>query len=94
MPYLLVRHIVEDYEKWKSLFDEHGATREAGGSRAAQVLRSDENPNEIVILMEWDSLERTREFARSENLREVMHEAGVQGVPDVYFLNEADRRSA
>ena len=94
MPYILVRHTVEDYAKWKLLFDEHGAVREAGGSRGAQVLRSDENPNDIVILMEWDSLERAREFAGSENLREVMQNAGVQGIPDVHFLNEAYRRSA
>jgi hypothetical protein len=34
MPYLLVRHKVEDYERWKPVFDhDHGATREQWGSK-------------------------------------------------------------
>jgi hypothetical protein len=33
MPYLLIRHKVKDYDKWKPVFDEHGSTRKANGSR-------------------------------------------------------------
>jgi hypothetical protein len=28
MPYYLVRHKVQDYAKWKPLFDQHGAIRQ------------------------------------------------------------------
>ena len=31
MPYVLIRHKVEVYAKWKIVFDEHGATRKATG---------------------------------------------------------------
>jgi hypothetical protein len=34
MPYLLVRHKVENYAKWKPLFDDHGGTRKASGSKS------------------------------------------------------------
>jgi hypothetical protein len=37
MPYLLISHKVEDYAKWKPVFDEHGATRKASGFQAAQT---------------------------------------------------------
>ena len=33
MTYLLVRHKDKDYTKWKTVFDEHSATREASGSK-------------------------------------------------------------
>jgi len=46
MTYLLVRHKVEDYAKWKPVFDEHGAARKAGGSKGARVFRFIDNPNE------------------------------------------------
>ncbi|CAG0952353.1 hypothetical protein METP3_00289 [Methanosarcinales archaeon] len=33
MTYLLVRHKDKDYTKWKTVFDEHSATRKASGSK-------------------------------------------------------------
>ena len=92
MPYLLVRHKVEDYARWRPIYDEHAATRKAGGasgSASGQVFRSAVNPNELVILLEWDDLEKARQFAQSEELRQTMQRAGVVDQPDVYFLNEA-----
>jgi hypothetical protein len=53
MPYLLVRHKVEDYERWKPVFDhDHGATREQWGSKGGWILRNAEDPDELVILLE------------------------------------------
>jgi hypothetical protein len=43
----------------------------------------------LVILLEWDDLEKARQFAQSEDLRQTMQRAGVLDQPDVYFLNEA-----
>ena len=89
MPYLLVRHRVEDYARWRPLYDEHGATRKASGSAGGRVFRSADNPNEVIILLEWDDLEKARQFAQSEDLRQAMQRAGVVDQPDLYFLNEA-----
>jgi heme-degrading monooxygenase HmoA len=94
MPYILIRHKVADYQRWKPAFDAHGATRKAGGSKGARLLRSAEDPNEIVILLEWESLEKAREFAQSDDLRKTMQRAGVVGKPDVYFLEELERPMA
>ena len=94
MPYLLIRHKVEDYAKWKPLFDEHGTTREAAGSRGGYVLRNTNDRNEIVILLEVDDIERCRQLVESEDLKETMQRSGVADTPDVYYLEEADRPSA
>ena len=91
MPYLLVRHRVEDVTRWKPIFDAHGATRQAAGSRGGQLWRSADDPNELVILFEWDDLERARQFAESDDLRETMQRAGVADQPDIYFLEEVER---
>jgi heme-degrading monooxygenase HmoA len=87
MPYLLVRHKVEDYERWKPVFDhDHGATRKRSGSKGGWILRNAFDPNELVILLEWDSLENAQRFANADDLREAMQRAGVADQPDVYFL--------
>jgi heme-degrading monooxygenase HmoA len=94
MPYLLVRHKVADYAKWKPVFDEHGATRQASGSKGGLVLRSADDPTEVILLLEWDDLEKARQFAGSADLREAMQRAGVSDHPDLYFLDQAERVTA
>ncbi len=92
MPYVLVQHSVEDYDKWKLVFDEQ-EIRQAGGSKGGFVFRNADDPNQITVLLEWDNMENARAFSGSDELRENMQRAGVTGQPDVYFLDEADRPS-
>jgi heme-degrading monooxygenase HmoA len=94
MPNLLVRHKVEDYKKWKPVFDAHGAARKTAGSKGGRLLRSAEDPNEITILLEWHTLQKARAFAQSDDLRNAMQRAGVVGKPDVHFLEELERPTA
>jgi heme-degrading monooxygenase HmoA len=94
MAYLIVHHTVEDYAAWKLVFDGHASSRKEHGSKGAQVLRSAQNPNEIVIITEWDNLHDARAFASSPGLREAMQNAGVVGRPEVLFLNEVERQPA
>jgi heme-degrading monooxygenase HmoA len=92
MPYLLVRHKVEDYERWKPVFDhDHGATREQRGSKGGRILRNADDPNELVILLEWDSFDNARQFANADELGEAMQRAGVADQPDVYVLEEIEQ---
>ena len=91
MPYLLIRHKVMDYEQWKSAFDAHCVTRQANGSRGGQLFRSADDPNELILLLEWDVMEKARQFAQSEDLRAVMQQAGVVERPTIYFLKDGEQ---
>jgi heme-degrading monooxygenase HmoA len=86
-----VQHTVEEYDTWKSQFDGNAASRQASGSRGGVVLRNADDANQVVVLLEWDSLENARAFAESDDLRQAMQRAGVVGRPRVTFLDEADR---
>ena len=93
MPYILIQHRVEDYAKWKPVFDEHGATRKAKGSKGGHLFRNADDPNELVILFEWDNMEKARQFVQSADLRQAMQRSGVSDQPDVYLLDELERVS-
>ena len=90
MAYLIIRHKVTDYATWKTAFDGHSAARAAGGSRGGQLYRNASNPNEMIAVFEWDSLDNARQFAQSDNLRETMQRAGVADIPDVYFVEKIE----
>jgi hypothetical protein len=89
---VLVKHTVADYGRWKTIFDADGANRQAAGSKGGQVFRSADDPNEVVMLFEWD-LEKARQFSQREELRAKMQEAGVLGPAEFYFLEEIEQLS-
>jgi hypothetical protein len=90
VPYVIVKYKVEDYARWKPIFDADGANRQAGGCKGGQLFRSADDPNEVVMLFEWD-LEKARQFNQSEESRAKMQEVGVLGPPDFYFLEEIEQ---
>jgi len=88
MTWVLVRHRVEDYGRWRPVFDRHVATLDQIGCRGGQVFRTADDPNEILVLLAWEDEERLRAFMTSPELREKMRESGVIGEPDIRLLDE------
>jgi len=96
MPYgLQVRLKVEDYAKWKSDFDREDtiAMRKAGGEKSYQIFRTIDDPNTLVLLFEWDSLDNLQKYSQSEELRGLMQRSGVADPGDGYFLEELEKGS-
>ena len=91
MAHMMVRHKVQDFDAWKVVFDEHGSTRRESGCKGGLLFRSAADPNEVVMLLEWDSATNAQAFLDSQDLGEAMKRSGVADQPDVYILNEADR---
>ncbi len=91
MSRFLVIHHVEDYNKWKPVFDEDSGPREAAGGQGGMLYRDANDPNNMVILWEWEDAQKAREFAQSPRLIEVMQRAGVQGMPTIIFLDEVEK---
>src|SRR5689334_11885365 len=92
--YVLVKHTVEDYAKWKPVYDEDGAVRKQKGSTGATVYTVNGNANEVIVITEWPDMESAQSFAQNPELPVVMKRAGVTGHPEVYFLEKVDWQSA
>ncbi len=94
MPYVIVRHKIEDYAKWKPVFDADAKDRRTGGSKGGQLFRNAHDPNEIVVIFEWDTMDKMTKFVQSPDLAAKMQQAGVTDRPDVYLLEEIEKLSA
>jgi hypothetical protein len=55
MPVLRIEHAVPDFDGWKRAFDSDPADRKGSGVRRYQILRSIEDPNYVMIDLEFDS---------------------------------------
>ena len=89
MAKVIVQHHVVDYDKWLAVFDEHGETRRANGATGHAISRSIADPNTIVIVNDFATLDGAKAFASDPTLPEVMHRAGVDGPPQVWITEDS-----
>jgi len=84
-----VRHRVADYEAWRVIYDEHGTVRKGHGCTGDSVLRDETDPNEILALTYWPTLDAAHAFRDDPSLPEAMSRAGVVGPPRIEIYEEA-----
>jgi quinol monooxygenase YgiN len=88
MVHVLVRHKVADFARWKELFDSHLNARMRAGELGFHLFQSVNDPRDVTLLLDWDSVEHARQFMGSDELKAKMEQAGVVGAPDVQFLED------
>jgi quinol monooxygenase YgiN len=74
----LVRHRVADYDAWKQVYDGFAPIQAERGVLEHQVLRSIENPNDVIVTHTFDSREAAKAFFAMPELKEAMNQAGVK----------------
>ena len=83
MPHLFVRHSVENFDAWKPAFDEDATNRSSFGISNLALHQGIDNPNDVTAVFNVESVARAQEYLQSDELREGMEKAGVQGMPDM-----------
>jgi hypothetical protein len=68
MPTLRIEHAVPDFDSWKRAFDSDPADRRGSGVRRYRILRSVDDPNIVMIDLEFDSV------AEAEGLLDTMRQ--------------------
>lgn len=87
---LLCRNLVEDYTKWKSVFDSHTAAHREAGLLLLHLWRSVENTNNVFFLFEVKDIDKAREFLNDPASAEAGKASGVlEG--EYYFLDSGER---
>ena len=89
MIHVLVRHKVEDYNRWRAAFDDALMMRRNAGELSYRVFRNFEDANEVSVLCDFDTFDRARKFLISEELKKAMQAAGVVAAPNIQYLHEA-----
>jgi hypothetical protein len=82
---MYVRHTVADFAKWKPLYEGNEATRKKFGAKKTDAFANINNPNEIIVVSEWDKKEQATKFAESSDLKERLKQAGIKGAPNITY---------
>jgi heme-degrading monooxygenase HmoA len=85
----IVKHQVNDYGAWRSVYDEVQPLRDSHGVTDANVLHDPDDKNSVTVLHWFASLENARAFANDPALKDAMGRAGVSGAPRIEIVVEA-----
>jgi uncharacterized protein (DUF1330 family) len=85
---LAVNHDVEDYDRWKAAFDEFPPS--LGGALFHRVNRRADNPNNITVVMGFESAAKAETFVSDPELKAAMQRAGVTSAPRIEIFEEVE----
>jgi hypothetical protein len=85
-----IRHKVSDFATWKSAFDSARDKRRAAGERSCRVYLTHGSKDDVLVSMDWESLERAQAFLALPSLMEGMKAAGVREMPKISILQPVD----
>jgi hypothetical protein len=72
MALLIINHVVGNYETFKEVFLDDEERRRRLGSQGARVYRLAGDPNNIRVVLEFETVEQAREHAEGLELREAI----------------------
>ena len=81
MTVLVVKHKVRDFGVWKSVFDEREPVRWWHGVRRHWLYRSAEDPDDVLVAIEFPSPEQARAYLRSGTARGDAARRGARRAP-------------
>jgi heme-degrading monooxygenase HmoA len=58
------------------------------GTKNVRILRGSDDPNRLIVIMEWENMKKAKDLVKSEFMRERFQAGGVIGKPDIYFVEE------
>ena len=82
---------VKNYAKWKKVFDECAAKRRAAGETAYLVGHVPGKPNNVCLVVQYDTAANAAKFVKSKDIKAAMQSAGVIEQPDVFIIEEKEK---
>lgn len=89
MAITIIRHKVKDYIAWRKVFDEYETMRKAGGEQGATVVQVVGDPNDVIVINTWRSMDAAETFLANSELKIAMEKAGVEGKPEFIYGNNS-----
>ena len=74
------------------MFAEHQAARRSNGATGHSVNRAVGDPNTLVIVTDFATVEGAQAFMADPSLPAAMERGGVDGAPQVWLVEEAEAK--
>lgn len=87
MAIALILHRVAGFDAWREAYDSVADLQKDGGVTDESVHRMAGDPDNVLVIHHFDTVEIAREFLSSPELRAAMDRAGVKGEPRIEIFD-------
>ena len=88
MNYLLVKHKVANYDKWKAVFEANGPQALSAGLDLEHVFRDAADPDLVFVLCKTEDKEKALSFLQDPQGAESAKKGAVIGTPEGWWLTK------
>lgn len=88
---VMIRHKVKDWDTWKKSFDSHKQSRTDAGLTDRVVSYTVGDNHNVTLVFAVADMDKAKAFMNSQDLKDKMKEAGVDGPPDIFFYRITQR---
>jgi len=74
---LLIRYRIEDFARFKRVFDHFGTNRRQHGATAHRLLHLSDDPQEMVVIIEFPSRDEAQAFLNDPKRPLALVESGI-----------------
>ncbi len=86
---LNISHAVEDYDRWKAVYDTMQPTI-VGGARVARVNRKLDDDKTVIVVAGFDTLDALNGFVADPRIDDASKRAGIVGEPRIEIYQEVE----
>jgi heme-degrading monooxygenase HmoA len=86
MEKILVQFDTGSFDQWLAVFKDSSEVQKSAGLKGYQVYKCFDDPNSVLLLLDWESQEKAKEFMNSQTLRDQQKKAGVISKPESFFV--------
>ena len=89
--YVLMRRVLNDFDAWKQVVSTMDGLRAQYGSRGLTAYRSANNPNEVLLVFEWDDDKPYSAYLELPEVKSALAATGtaeITEVSEVFHLSE------
>lgn len=86
MAVVILTHKVENYQKWKPIYDQDEERRKKAGLKEIICGQKSDEPNNVYMVFETSEPNKAKEMLKDPELKDVMDEAGVITKPEIIVI--------
>ena len=83
---MIIMHKVANFAKWKPEYESHDSVRRSYGLTNYVLGRGVDDTNMVYVVLKMADVNKAKELAGSQAMKDRMKKAGVTGVPTIEYL--------
>ncbi len=80
---------VQDYEKWKTGFDEIKPILKENSAKCRRIFRDIKDPHKVMVIIDWENFEKANKLAEDKEMLSKFQNLGILEV-DIHHFEEIE----